>query len=296
MRLKAIDLCGGAGGWAVAARGLPIDIVMAVDWWRPACMTYKLNHPKTLVVRADLKAPCIDTVSLRGQIDLVVGGIPCQWLSKYRDWTEQSSVKASEKVEGRALVDAILDLTRAIAPRYWALEDVVQLLGELPPLTPHQVIDASRYSGQRRKRVYVGEFPAPPRTARDPRVLGDYLLPGPYRVGARLHGRRPALSRTFRKETCLGAYADRKAPTVCNVGSRRDAELGVVDERLPGGLRQMEWQEAALQQGYPTDYLFYGPLTDVQQMIANSIQIDTGRAILEAIVADAEKGRTKEVA
>lgn len=54
-RIKAIDLCAGAGGWGCAARGLPIDIVLAVDLWPVACKTYELNHPSTRVLCGDLR-------------------------------------------------------------------------------------------------------------------------------------------------------------------------------------------------------------------------------------------------
>ena len=57
--LRAIDLCSGAGGWACAARGLPIHIELAVDFWPVACRTYQLNHPETRVLCADLRSAAI---------------------------------------------------------------------------------------------------------------------------------------------------------------------------------------------------------------------------------------------
>ena len=83
------------------------------------------------------------------------------------------------------------------------------------------------------------------------------------------------------------APLDRKAPTVLSYSSRRDAEVLVMDERLPIGKRQMEWQEAAVLQGFPEDYVFFGSPSDVAKQIGRAIQIDTGRAILSAIVASA---------
>lgn len=297
-RLQAIDLCCGAGGWACAARGLPIDIIMAVDWWEPACLTYRLNHPATQVIRADIKHPPFNPVTLRGKIDLVVGGIPCEWLSNYRGWSDQSRVKPEEIATERALLDSVLAIVLAIAPRYWCLEDVKGIVRELPPMTPYTEIDAAKYSGQRRKRVYVGEFPHPSPPPADARhkTLGHYIRPGPYRVGRRLSGREPATARTFSQSTFLAAYPGKKAPTVCNYGSRRDSELGLMDDRVPGGVRQLEWQEGSALQGYPGDYVFWGSPTDVSVMVARSIQIDTGRAILEGICRDFATRTDEEVA
>jgi site-specific DNA-cytosine methylase len=283
--IRALDLCSGGGGWAVAARGLPIRIELAIDWWRPACMTYRLNHPATRVLQADLRELPLDVEAMAGTFDLVLGGIPCQWLSKYRTLNQAQD---QELADQRRLLDAALSLVKRIGPRWWALEDTVQLIRELPLMTPYQVIDSAAFSPQRRKRVYVGEFPRP-LSVMDRRVLGDCLLPGPHRVGQRLFGRTPQDGRRgFAADRTLGAFPDRKGPTVANYGSRHEGECGVVDERL-GELRQLDWREAALLQGYPENYLFYGSQTEAWQMVANSVQIDTARAILQAIVADAIK-------
>lgn len=280
--LTAIDMCCGAGGWATAARGLPIRFALAIDWWDAACMTHRINHPAVPVVRADLNHAPFRPESLRGRVDLVVGGIPCQWLSKYRNWSTTSRVRDDERVSGRRLVDSVLEQVARIRPRWFVLENVVGLIDELPPLTPYQVIDARHFSGQRRKRVYVGEFPAP-RQAGDHRVLWDCLRPGPHRVGRRLFGRTPVLSSTFSRDTCLAGYPERKSPTICATESRRDSELGVVEGNR---LRQMDWREGAIAQGWPEDYLFYGSASEVAQQVANSIQIDVGRAILTRIVEE----------
>lgn len=249
-------------------------------------MTYKLNHPGTAVIRADLLLSPVDVDLLRGRVDLVLGGIPCQWLSTYRNWSQGTTVTPAEVLRGQALLDAILGVVRVLQPRWWCLEDVIQLRDHLPPLTPYQIIDSSAYSAQRRKRLFVGDFPTPPPGRCDLR-LQDCLRPGPYRVGRRLYGRTPETQRTFARDRCHGAFPDRKSPTVCGFNSRRDGEIGVVGD-WPGGLRQIEWQESARLQGYPDDYLFWGSPTDVSTMIGNSIQIDTGRAILQSIVRSAQ--------
>ena len=51
--------------------------------------------------------------------------------------------------------------------------------------------------------------------------------------------------------------------------------------------RTLEWQEAASLQGFPENYTFIGTRRQAAQMIAQAIQIDTGRAILKAICEEA---------
>ncbi len=279
MRLRAIDLCGGAGGWAVAARRLPIDIIAAVDWWEPALLTYKLNHPDTYVVRADCKS-----IPVRPEdFDLVLGGIPCQWLTIMRSKLLGNPPKPEEIQRERALLDSILAWIKDLNPPWWCLEDVPQLVRELPLFTPYQVIDSQNYSGQRRKRVYVGRFPPPAPNGKAGLLASDYLRPGPYRVSVPSRNRHPQRHHCFTGETFYPIEAARKMPTILGLQSRHDNQRGVVDERLPSH-RSLEWQEGAIAQGFPEDYVFVGNWTQVGQMISNAIQIDTGRAILEGIV------------
>lgn len=287
--IKIIDLCSGAGGWACAARGLPMEVVMAVDLWVPACRTYALNHPHVTVRQGDLRDQTIrDEVMERADLArrdgsplVVVGGVPCEWLSNYRSLNK---VTDDERARQRATLDSVLSLVESIKPDKWCLEDVVGLIPELPLMTPFQVVNAGMYSPQRRKRVFVGDFPAPPIPARlDPRTLAHVLRDGPYRIGRRTDGREARTNATFSSETMMAAHPDQKCPTICDLSSRRDAEMVIVDPLLPGGIRQMEWQEAATAQGFPRDYVFWGSPSDVSRMVARAIQIDLGREILKSI-------------
>lgn len=302
--IRAIDLCAGAGGWACAARGLPdpgVEVVLAVDMWEPACRTYGLNHPRAQVLQADLREATVRRQILRlarelGPIALVLGGIPCEWLSVYRTLQQPTEEEIARE---RDTLDSVLALVEEIGPTWWCLEDVAGIVKELPPFTPHVQIDAAEYSAQRRKRTYVGRFPLPPKgDCAD--TLASRMRPGPYRIGRRCFDRKPVRRRNFTRDCTLAAELDRKAPTVVAISSRRDAELAVVDPSLPSGdpaavgKRQMEWQEAATLQGFPDDYLFWGSPTDVGIMVGRAIQIDTGRAILRAIVNESNTPRGRK--
>ena len=291
--IRAIDLCCGAGGWACAARGLPIKILYAYDLWPEAAKTYEINHPNANVLLADLSSgrTCREVLKMcEGRhVNLVLGGIPCETVSQYRNgWNPATKSKDGEIAGWRKLLARRLGLVKALKPRWWCLEDVAGIVEHLPPLTPWVEINSAEYSPQARRRIYVGEFPRPPRGA-NMEVMRSRLRPGPYRVGKRLWPMTPATSNVYDGSHCYGAAADRKSPTICNFGSQWDAAMGVLDPSLPRGKRQMEWTEAARLQGFPEDYLFYGSPTAVSKMIGQAIQIDTGHAILKAIVAEAQK-------
>ena len=285
--IQAIDLCGGAGGWACAARGLPVEIVLAVDLWEDACKTYELNFPGTTVYRADLRNPDVHAGILEAcptPTDLVLGGIPCEWVSRLRNGNRPG---VDELAGQRRTLDAVLDMVKAIAPRWWCLEDVCDIFKELPPFTPHMVLWSAEDSPQNRRRLFIGEFPAPPRGSCS--ALADSCFrPGPYRLGRRLATRECVEGHAARGKA-KAIHGGKKALTIINQSSQHEGEYGVLAPELPGGKRQLEWQEAARLQGFPEDFLFYGSATSVGKMVGQAIQIDTGRAILEAIVQEKEK-------
>lgn len=289
--ITAIDLCSGGGGWATAARGTSVKIVAAYDFWSVACKTYELNHPGVQVHCVDLRDKKVHRELLKRHagVDLVLGGIPCEWLSVYRNLTKVTKLELEDQ---QALLDSVLAMVKKLDPRYCCLEDVKGLVRQLPPLTPWTELDAQHWSAQRRKRVFVGYFP-PPSPSRCARLLGDHLRAGPFRIGPRGINREPVRRNTFTKAHAHGAWRNLKAPTVTALTSRRDAELLVVDPEVTAiGKRQLEWQEMAALQGFPQDYLFYGSPTDVATMIGRAVQIDLGRAILESISADWLKSHT----
>lgn len=299
--MKAIDICCGAGGWACAARGLdgpritarrarcgPIEIVAAYDHWDLACQTYRLNHPGTEVHQVDLTEGIDELVERHAGVDIILGGIPCQWLSAYR---RISKPKPEEIREGRRLVDACLAIVAAIKPRWWCFENVQGMAKELPLDIPRQLINAREFSGQRRQRLYAGVFPhvAP---QNDQRTSGDYHRRGPFRVGVVALTRELKTHRTFSdKASIMGVEGQHKGHTVVGQSSRHDAEIVVADPTIAGGRRAWEWQELAELQGFPDDYVFVGPPGHVMQMVGNAVQIDTARAILQSMIEGSRRCR-----
>lgn len=86
-KYRAIDLFSGCGG---ISKGLEntgrINIVGAIDFDQAACNTYKKNFPKTKVICGDINEISVESTGFRN-IDIIVGGPPCQGFSKlnYRD-------------------------------------------------------------------------------------------------------------------------------------------------------------------------------------------------------------------
>lgn len=84
--MNAIDLFCGAGGFSVGLVKSGFNVVFANDINRDACSTYKVNHPNTHVFWGDISQlngkQILEMVKLSvGDIDIVVGGPPCQGFS-----------------------------------------------------------------------------------------------------------------------------------------------------------------------------------------------------------------------
>ena len=269
--LRAIDVCCGAGGWAVAARGLPIEIIAAFDREPDALATYKLNHPTTKTVQCDVTTH--DFSQYRG-IDLILGGIPCEALSVARN---NRMAGTGEMRDFRRLLRRFLTLRQELSCRYYVYEEVVQVIKLLPRHTPFFRISSASYCCQQRTRAYISNVPPPPQ-GDCTGALAQHLRPGPHRISPRIFGKRTPSRNGKSSRTFQPFPLERKSFTVQNFGdSRRDAECAIPH---PLGWRNFDWRECATLQGFPTDYLFVGNPGRTSKMIAQAVQIDTARVIL----------------
>jgi site-specific DNA-cytosine methylase len=305
MKLRAVDLCCGGGGWAVAARGLPIEWVTVADIDADCLETWRVNHgadhPQCTLVECDLSTAVGRDLVIEATwfpqscpIDLVVGGIPCEQVSVARGANRSSTI---EMENWHRLIDTCLEIVDHLSADYWCFEDVIQIERHLPlPLfhgreIPIRRIQASDYSAQHRLRTFLGEFPDPAPPEPGPRTLQEILRPGPHmmtRNAERYEGLWALNGRLSLDNTKIRLLPlDKPCPTIISNlglrGGRTRRQFTVVDDR--GRRRMLSWQEAATVQGFPDDYLFVGNYTSTQNMVGRAIPIAVGRAILKGIAA-----------
>lgn len=336
--IRAIDLCCGAGGWAIATRGLPIQIVAAFDFAWDCCLTYRYNNPDAAVACMDVTR--LDWSRFR-DIDLLLGAIPCEEISVSRN---SQPVASLDKWHG--LLDSVLAGVDEINPRYWVIENVIQMRKHLPPLTPYVIMNSAHWSGQARKRIFVGRFPIP--EPGDAKTLGDYLRPGPYILQeCTLRCEKISGRQWYTENTKRLLQPEKPSPVVTDFGSRHSRGFMVplkeilspeepsptvteatrtnwranhgprvllVDQPAPtvraqnrsqmrqqqrqtivaesdGRERALQFTEAAALQGFPDDYVFVASQSRAWKMVAQAVQIETARAILQAITGR-EQGST----
>ncbi|MYB75884.1 MAG: DNA (cytosine-5-)-methyltransferase [Chloroflexi bacterium] len=81
--MRVLDLFSGCGGLSYGLSQAGLNIVAGVDDWEDALLTFKHNHPNSVVVTMDLSNcdPSKIEKTAGGHFDIIVGGPPCQGFS-----------------------------------------------------------------------------------------------------------------------------------------------------------------------------------------------------------------------
>lgn len=131
-KLTAIDLFSGAGGFSLAAHNVGIDVLAAIEFDQNAAETYQKNLVERLgaptqVFAQDITKVDIDSIMRyqgiqKGQLDILLGGPPCQGFSSHR-------FKDSGKNDPRnALLIRYFDFVEYLKPKAFLVENVPGLL------------------------------------------------------------------------------------------------------------------------------------------------------------------------
>ena len=125
MSLRAIDLFCGAGGLSLGLANAGIEVACAVDNWSVAANTYSANfdHPVLAADISDLTAADILDFggTPGGDVDVVVGGPPCQGFSVQRIGSDLDA--------RNSLVLEFARLVLEFRPKMFLMENVPGLLG-----------------------------------------------------------------------------------------------------------------------------------------------------------------------
>jgi len=126
-QLSVLDLFAGCGGLSIGLEQAGLDVRWANEYWSAAAQTYTLNHPRTAVFQDDANHllrrmlggdPLLPK---RGDVDVVVGGPPCQGfcgINRFRDFDDPRN----------SLVDTFFDIVKVLLPRFVVMENVAGIL------------------------------------------------------------------------------------------------------------------------------------------------------------------------
>lgn len=151
--MKVIDLFCGAGGFSLGFKQAGFDIILGVDIWDIALKTHKLNVGGD-VLNVDVRD--LETKDLPA-CDVLIGSPPCP------DFSIQTHTggKSKKKKADLSCIEAFHRILTDLTPKYWIWENVPGVKKYLY-FQPYMILDAQEYGvPQRRKRIFVGNFPLP---------------------------------------------------------------------------------------------------------------------------------------
>lgn len=121
--MRIIDLFSGVGGLSLGFKQEGFEIILANEIDEEIAESYKLNHPDTEMINADITSLDIPSVfgKYSGSVDVVVGGPPCQGFSQ----------KGSRKTiddERNYLFRYFCETIKYVKPKYFVMENVPRIL------------------------------------------------------------------------------------------------------------------------------------------------------------------------
>jgi DNA (cytosine-5)-methyltransferase 1 len=204
---RAISLFTGAGGCSLGFNQAGYDIIYATDFDKAAIETYKTNFPQTQTECKDIESIDFDQllkdISIsKGEIDILIGGPPCQGFST-------AGQRFGDDPRNHLLKQYVRAL-EAIQPKWFLMENVEGLLtsnnGEYVTQTVNALINLGY--NIRLEKIYSQEYGVPQRRKRviivGNRLGIEFTFPEPTTVS---HGR------IYRKSEITIAHALAGLPT-----------------------------------------------------------------------------------
>ena len=161
----AFSLFSGAGGCSLGLTQAGFDVKLAADIDANACASYAANLGSGAIWRVDLAAIGPDALLARSglsaaQVDLIVGGPPCQGFSSAgaRDWADPRNT----------LLRRFVEVVKAIKPTWFVMENVEGLLTADDGFYLIEAVTQLLAVGYwvRAKKVYMEEYGLPQRRKR----------------------------------------------------------------------------------------------------------------------------------
>ena len=304
----SIEICAGAGGQALGLERAGFDHTCLVEIDDAACKTLILNRPKWNVKRMDVRD--FEAHAFRG-IDLLAGGVPCPPFS--------IAGKQLGHLDERDMFPEALRLARECDPNAIMLENVRglldskfeayrnRILSELEDMGYYcewRLVNACDYGvAQLRPRAiliglkekYVEHFSWPVGNGAPPITVGELLF-------------EEMASAGWKGAKAWKKQANAIAPTIVG-GSKKHggadlgptrakkawAEIGVDGHGLANeppapqmtGMPRLTLRMAALVQGFPPTWNFYGKKTPGYRQVGNAFPPPVaeafGRAVIQAL-------------
>ncbi len=177
--MELISLFSGAGGLDLGFEKAGFHTIVANEYDRKICSTFRANFPQTHLIEGDIRT--ISSEQFPQRVAGIIGGPPCQ------SWSEAGTLKGIEDARGQLFYDYIRILN-AVQPLFFVAENVsgmlakrhssavsgfLQLFDKAGYDVNLQMLNANDYDvPEDRKRVFYIGF-------RKDLQIHDYLYPTP---------------------------------------------------------------------------------------------------------------------
>jgi DNA (cytosine-5)-methyltransferase 1 len=145
--LKAIDLFCGCGGISVGLEQEEFNVIAGIDIEKKYLASFKHNFPSAMALNIDITKfspeELMQTVNIsRGELDLLVGGPPCQGFSK--NVPRKNRYLDDPKNQ---LVKSFLDYCEVLQPKMILMENVAEMKNGFEEMYSQEIINRLREEG-----------------------------------------------------------------------------------------------------------------------------------------------------
>ena len=165
-KYKVLDLFCGCGGISEGYALAGFDIAGGIDFNEYATITFQHNFKKAKVHNIDITTfPDSQIEEEYGDVDVIVGGPPCQGFSSANRWQKEMEdprnklffeyIRFVQKIHPKVIM---IENVRGLLTRDngYAIERIKEILGAEEYNITYQVLDASEYGvPQNRKRAII---------------------------------------------------------------------------------------------------------------------------------------------
>lgn len=157
---KLISLFSGAGGLDYGFEAAGFETAVAVEMDHDCCETLRANRPWPVIERDVFAVPTSEMLEMgrlrRGDVDLLIGGPPCQPFSKAGYWARGDSARLADPRAGT--LGAYLRVLEEALPRVFVLENVEGLAYDGKDEGLRLLLDAIKQINRRASSRYQVAF------------------------------------------------------------------------------------------------------------------------------------------
>jgi len=300
--MRTIDLFCGCGGLTLGFANAGFNVVAAFDNWKPAIETYHRNfsHP---IFDVEIGKETNFAPFREWNPDIIIGGPPCQ---------DFSSAGKRDETLGRAdLTITFAQIVAEVAPPWFVMENVDRIEKSDSLSVAKQIFKNAGYGlsqqvlnsafcgvPQNRKRFFlIGELGGEDNRltpyfsknlAKSPLTIHDYLGNS---LSIEYYYRHP---RSYKRRAIFSIYEP--SPTIRGVNRPipKTYKIHAGDATIvTPHLRPLTTLERSYIQTFPTDFIFHGSKTDLEQMIGNAVPVNLATYVANCIlkyVRDKQEG------